>query len=230
MTPQTATLQALVDRTVEALQRSPVDEPIATFPEFGLELHPVRWTDVDDDALISALAAWRAQWMAVYPTQFTVTHEGTRAWIRDRLLGTPDRLMFLVRTAGDRRAVGHLGFDDLYARGDQSGEAGGNVISLSNVVVGDREAMPPGAMFAVETAMLRWAFEVWPIPAVHAPIFLDNERSVALQEKLGFVRYRDTPMRRHDLPDGTVAYRPVEPGDDAPADRVWGRFLCRRPA
>src|SRR4051794_10556848 len=68
---------------------------------FGLALRLVEPRDVDDAALIERLGAWRAAYMANYPTQFEVTAEGTAAWLRDLVLGDADRLMFLIVDADD---------------------------------------------------------------------------------------------------------------------------------
>ena len=120
---------------------------------FGLALRLVTHRDIDDAALIERLGAWRAESMANYPTQFPVTAEGTARWLRDHVLGDADRLMFLIVDADDPHgpAYGHMGFDHAHPSEP--------VMGLSNVLKGDRERLPRGAMEAVEERMIAWAHE-----------------------------------------------------------------------
>jgi RimJ/RimL family protein N-acetyltransferase len=174
--------------------------------------------DPEDDALVASLGAWRERHMAVYPTQFQVTAAGTRTWLRELVLGVPDRLMLLV-LRGDR-VVGHLGLCDAFA-------ADGSA-SLSNVVVGERAAMPPGAMQACEEALLAWAYDTLGVTCVWAGIYMDNLASLGLHRKLGFAAQEAIAMRRHALPGGRVEYRACAPGDDGAPDRVQTWFVHRR--
>jgi RimJ/RimL family protein N-acetyltransferase len=186
----------------------------------GLALVPVTWGHAEDDALIATLAAWRAREMAVYPTQFTVTDAGTRAWLRDIVLGGAGRLMFLVVDEDDPAGppAGHLGLDTLL-----DGSAAGQV---SNVLVGDRGRMPRGAMEAAARSMLAWARDALGIEAEWATPFGTNRRAIRLFERLGFACEGTIPLRRHAEGD-RVAFRPVAPGDTAPPDRTWLLYVRR---
>jgi perosamine synthetase len=57
-------------------------------------LVPVCELHADDAGLIELLGQWRARFMDVFPTQFTVTFEGTRSWLREQVLDAPDRVCF----------------------------------------------------------------------------------------------------------------------------------------
>src|ERR1700747_3185553 len=50
---------------------------------------------VGDDALLADLTRWRNENVAAYPSQFTATPESTKAWLRDRVLGVGERMLFL---------------------------------------------------------------------------------------------------------------------------------------
>lgn len=58
------------------------------------------------------------------------------------------------------------------------------MLGLSNVLRGDRERLPQGAMEVVEERML----EVLGVVQITAEIFEDNRPSCALHERLGFVQ------------------------------------------
>lgn len=177
--------------------------------------------DLDDTGLIERLGAWRAASMPNYPTQFQVTRAGTRRWLSDLVLGDADRLMFLVVDPDAPRgpAFGHLGFDHA--------DAGGRFIHLSNVVSGDRERLPPGAMEVAERRMLEWAYATLGVSEVRARIFTDNRPARRLHERLGFQEIGRIGLRRHTEP-GRVVFLPCAAGDDAPPDRWWVE-LAERP-
>nr|WP_246852330.1 aldo/keto reductase [Patulibacter sp. SYSU D01012] len=179
-----------------------------------MRLRAVTPDDVEDDALLDRLGRWRADHMAAYPTQFAVTRAGTRAWLRDVVVGGPGRLMLLV-VDGDGEVVGHLGFD--------RADVGDGGLQLSNLMVGEPERMGPGAMRACLAGMLRWAQEALRPTRIWSPVFTDNVRSLRLMRSVGFVDRERTPMRLHVAGDRRE-YRPCAPGDDAPPDR-WQLWL-----
>src|SRR4051794_794743 len=72
-------------------------------------LLPISELHTTDDRLIETLARWREDNAHVYPTQFPVTFDGTKRWLRERLLDVPDRILFLIVTP-QGHPVGHVGF------------------------------------------------------------------------------------------------------------------------
>jgi RimJ/RimL family protein N-acetyltransferase len=196
------------------IKRDPAAVGTVPVGAFGLALRLAAPADVEDDALIGRLGAWRAQYMDHYPTQFTVTTEGTREWMRDRVVGDPHRVMFLLVDEDDPfgSAYGHLGFvaPDPHHRS----------LQLSNLLNGDRDRLSSGAMRAAVRRMLAWAGEVLGVTRVTVVIFEDNERSRRLHSGLGFVVVGRIGLRRVVERD-TVVYRPLEEGDTATPDRWW---------
>ena len=180
-------------------------------PGTALRLVPVREEDVGDDALIALLSAWRARYMEVYPTQFRVTDERTRAWLRDVVVGDPARLMFVIRD-GDDRPVGHVGLDriDLARR----------CAVTSNFMAGDRDVLGPRGVGTAAHAMLVWARAELGLEQISSYPFADNVPSVRMLRRIGGVEVGRVPLRRHAHGE-RVEFRPVAPGDDAPADRWW---------
>ncbi len=62
-------------------------------------LLPVCELHAGDAPLIRLLAEWREKNAFAYPSQFPVTYESTLVWLRSRVLGVEDRLLFLVLDA-----------------------------------------------------------------------------------------------------------------------------------
>ncbi len=203
--------QASITRAIAALKQPDGDPWI--FTAGGMRMRAVTLRDIEDDVLVDDLGRWRAAYMSSYPTQFTVTAERTRAWLRDVIVGNPGRVMFFVVDADDVM-VGHLGFD--------KGDVGRGGLQLSNVVVGHRDRMGEGTMDLCLHAMLEWAREALRPNDVWAPVFPDNVRPIRMMRKVGFVDGERRPLRLHTIGDRRD-YRPVEAGDDAPPDQwhMW---------
>ena len=169
-----------------------------------------------DDALIATLSEWRRDNYFAFPTQFPVSDEGTKRWLRKGVLNVADRLLFLVC---DRhgRPVGHLGFANALA-GDRQME-------VDNVVRGDKQAQP-GLMSAAMEALVAWGEEMFGPREIHLRVFEDNQRALAFYERLGFVRDGTTPLRCEERPGGVVAFVPADSSDDA--DRWFLRMTHAR--
>ena len=136
-------------------------------------LVPVCELHADDEQLIGTLSAWRRENHFAFPTQFPVTDEGTKRWLRTAVLGVADRLLFLVC---DRhgRPVGHLGYANALA-GDRQME-------IDNVVRGDK-GVQPGLMSAALDALVAWGQEMFGPQEIHLRVFSDNERAVSFYEE-----------------------------------------------
>ncbi|MBU0640353.1 MAG: GNAT family N-acetyltransferase [Planctomycetes bacterium] len=176
-------------------------------------LVPVCELHVDDEGLIATLASWREENAFAYPTQFPVTRDGTRTWLRKRLLDTEDRLLFLIL---DRhgKPVGHLGYAS--AINDQ-GE-----MEIDNVVRGVKDGYR-GIMGRAMQAVLEWAEQTIGPRQIFLRVFSDNQRAVEFYHRLGFRDGQLTPLRKH-VDGETISYKPLEEGDTAPPDKQFLRM------
>jgi RimJ/RimL family protein N-acetyltransferase len=208
-----------VARILAESKRSGAEADGIPVGSLGLRLVPVTPVHLGDDRFVERLARWRAAHMDIYPTQFRVTTEGTRAWLRDRIIGAEGRIMFVVTAGADPGdALAHMGFDHAL-------EAE-RTAALSNVVRGDD--LPRGGIQAGLEALFRWGHERLGLERLWATPFSDNTRSVQMLERAGFAGEETIPLRRLRLEDERVEYRPIPPGDDTPPDRVhllmWRRL------
>ena len=180
--------------------------------ERGGLLLPVCELHADDEELIALLGAWRTAATSAFPTQFPVTDEGTRRWLRAGVLDKPDRLLFLVLDRHGRR-VGHIGYAS--ALNDQ------RTLEIDNVVRGQAGASP-GIMSDALATLIEWARRALGPAEVFLRVFDDNEGAVAFYERGGFARDRIIPLRRQE--DGeTVSF--VEAGEGEEGDRNFLRMV-----
>ena len=170
-------------------------------PIAGGSLVPVSRAHAADERLIAALARWRVANEFAYPTRFPVTLAGTGAWLRERVLAAPERMMFLVHDASGR-PIDHAGF---VADGDRT-------LKLDNVMRGERGA--PGIMTAAVTALLRWADRTLEPVAVRLPVFAHNGHAIRFYRRIGFHDAGLVPLRRLELGE-RVEYVPLADGAEA---------------
>jgi RimJ/RimL family protein N-acetyltransferase len=172
-----------VCRRIRQLKDASSAVPVARPGEPSARLEPVTWQDVDRPESVALLAQWRLAAADAFPTQFPVTLRGTRDWLRQQVLDTPDRLLFWV-VDGRGNRLGHLGlarFD--FARREAE---------VDNVVRG----LPgsPGLMADAVRALGEWATAELSLDDLSLRVFSDNRRAIRLYERCGFRESTRVPL------------------------------------
>jgi len=181
-------------------------------------LAPLSALHLEDKPLLETLTHWRNENVFAYPSQFQATPESTACWLRDRVLGAPDRMLFLVLQKHGR-PIGHMGL------GNAVNDEGR--LEMDNIVRGVK-GTEPGLMRAGMQALLRWAEEMPAPEEIYLRVLDDNAHAIAFYEKLGFVPDRLLPLRRHEQADG-IFYRSPEESDRDPPDRHFLRMVYAPP-
>lgn len=169
---------------------------------------------VDDDALIADLTAWRNTDVAAYPSQFVATPASTKAWLRDRVLAAPERMLFLVVNKFGR-TVGHMGFAS--AISDDAS------LEMDNIVRGVK-AGDAGIMQRGMVALIDWAEEKLGPREIYLRVFETNTHAVKFYEKLGFVHDRLLPLTKHQN-GANATFKPT--GEGEKADTHFMRMVHR---
>lgn len=171
---------------------------------------PIGELHANDTVLIEELAIWREENSFAYPTQFKVTFEGTKTWLRNKILNTEDRLLFLVL---DRHGhpVGHLGFANAI---NESGN-----IEIDNVLRGEKKTQP-GIMSMAMKTIIHWAEETLQPQRIFLRVLDDNTHAIHFYGRLNFREDQRQPLRKIQEGD-TIRYSPLEETDTAEADRYF---------
>jgi len=135
-------------------------------------LVPVTAADVENPQIISALVELRHD--AKFPGDAAITAAGTQAWLEDRVIKVPERILFLVHDPTGS-VVGQLG---LWFRGADS-------LELDNVVKSSKYKVPWVMSEATKT-LGRWACEFIGVQELTLRIRTENSHGISFYEKLSF--------------------------------------------
>lgn len=177
-------------------------------------LVPISELHTNDEQLIQKLSQWREENTFAYPSQFPVTPETTKTWLRKSLLDIDDRLLFLVL---DRfgQPVGHLGL--------ANGLNAESEIEIDNVLRGI-ELSQPGIMTQSMQALIKWTEEIISPNIISLKVFYDNKRAIEFYQKIGFKESGLIPLRQHIFDDG-ISYQPLLDGDINSPDSYFVRMV-----
>ncbi len=143
----------------------------------------------EDQKIIELLAKWRKKHQWWFPAQFNVTAEGTATWLRNGVIETPDRLLFMIRL--NTGYVGHVGLFRF--------NFGQRVCEIDNIVRG--EDGQKGIIGIAIVHMMQWGMESLGLRGYHLQTFSDNVKSLALYNRLGFSEIKRIPLVRVEKTD-----------------------------
>ncbi|MES1147358.1 MAG: bifunctional GNAT family N-acetyltransferase/PLP-dependent aspartate aminotransferase family protein [bacterium] len=149
-------------------------------------LLPICELHAEDHDLIDLLGRWREESAHVYPTQFPVTFEGTKSWLRFRLLDTPDRILFLI-VDPKGKPLGHVGFASAL---NDSG-----ILELDNLLRGSMTGHREITRLAVE-AILKWAQDTLPVEGFTLRVLSSLKNVIKFDERIGFKEVERIPLRK----------------------------------
>lgn len=182
-------------------------------------LVPVTSAALDRPAEVEHLARWRRENQRWFPERFPVTADGTKRWLAQAVLATPDRLLLWLKSrAGEY--VGHLGLFRFRYQ-DRSCE-------VDNVVRG-RADLLSGIMTPAVLALMDWAFAKLDLSALELRVMSDNPRALRLYERTGYAPVRQIPLYRKELADGTLRWVEEQQSPDQVADRAYTMMRYGRP-
>ena len=173
-------------------------------------LMPVCEFHTTDDALIAKLAKWRDENSFAYPTRFPVTIEGTKKWLRSRVLDVKDRFLFLVLDK-HANAIGHVGLANAFNDLDE--------VEIDNILRGEKQ-LEPGLMTLAMQTLLKWTQDTLSPRSIILDVFSDNQHAISFYHKLGFVDENLQPLKRVQVGE-TINYISLSAEDHQPADAYF---------
>jgi RimJ/RimL family protein N-acetyltransferase len=155
-------------------------------------LAPITFSVLDDISIAAKMSDWRNKNSSRFLTKFTATPESTKQWLKNSILSSTNRLMFLMycKTNNDinpdYKLIGHLGFfnlTDTSAEGDAiiRGEHGGGVDFIK---------------YAASSNM-DWFFTQFKPRGLMCRILSDNESAINMAFAIGYEFEKEVNLYRH---------------------------------
>jgi len=147
-------------------------------------LVPVTHDELKDSHLIGLLAFWRKRHESWFPAQFPVTLQGTKKWLKAKVLDEPDRLLFMLRVKN--QYIGHIGlyrFDFLK-----------KTCEIDNIIRGKK--IYPGIMEQAIHEMMVWGKEILGVKRYALETTSDNTKALNLYYRLHFSETKRIPLIR----------------------------------
>lgn len=147
-------------------------------------LRPVTIESIQNEEEMRKLAGWRhasAEW---FTTQFTVTEEGTKEWIKEQVLHARDRILFIVEDASFT-PIGQVGL----CHYDEQKKA----CEFDNLLRGDK-GQYANMIIPALIAFGLWSIEVLDLQRGYLNVLDDNFRAIHIYQKLGFQEVKRTPL------------------------------------
>jgi len=169
----------------------------------------------ENKKIVKLLGKWReqnARWFDI----FKVTEEGTKKWLKEKVVNCDDRILFLIKTT-DGSIVGHIGF----FRFDFEGHS----CELDNVMRGEKSSVP-GLMTYVTKTLLEWAFKEFKLKKITLRTFSDNEKAKALYERCGFKKLKDISLEKIVGVD-SVRWEEMPENSSKTADRYFSQYIIK---
>ena len=140
--------------------------------------------------LMELIGCWRKKNEMWFLSQFKVTTERTMKWFEERVIETPDRLLFIIKM--NDKYIGHVGL----FRFDFENKT----CEIDNIVRGEPEY--PGIIGNAVLHMMEWGENNLDIQNYSLKVLSDNEKARRLYERLGFIEISRIPLITVEGEDG----------------------------
>lgn len=144
----------------------------------------------DNERLMDLIGKWRKENEMWFFSQFEVTTERTTKWFKEKVIETPDRLLFIIKV--DNEYIGHVGLFRF--------DFENRTCEIDNIVRG--ESKYPGIMGNAVMNMMNWGKVNLGLVNYSLKTTSDNERSIRLYKRLGFKETGRIPLIQVEGKDG----------------------------
>jgi len=152
--------------------------------KFGLGEIILKLVDTSDET-VSLLYNLRKKYRKMFATDFEMTEDKTRNWIKNLILGNSGRILFMIYF--DNKKIGCIGNGGYDVKNNSS--------RLDNMMK-DPLCNLPGAMTIVEKVYLKWMFDDLKLSKITGFLFSDNSRMINIHKKCGWITVDVVPIKK----------------------------------
>lgn len=159
------------------------------FDEIG-SLHLINTQISLQKSTQESLTKWRKMFKRYFLTQFKPSIERTADWLKNTVLPSDDRLLFLI-CDNSGIPIGNFGVCNITQES----------VELDNLIRGEKGG-DKDLVFFSELAILKWIYNELDIPLAVLHVFSNNYKTIALHQRVGFSITEKKPLRKITTEDG----------------------------
>jgi len=152
--------------------------------KFGSGEIILKLVDTSDET-VSLLYSLRKKYRKMFATDFEMTEDKTRNWIKNLILENPERILFIIYF--DNKKIGCIGNGGYEKKNNSSRLDNMMKDSLYNL---------PGVMTIVEKVYLKWMFDDLKLSKITGFLFSDNSRMMKIHKKCGWINLDVVPLKK----------------------------------
>ena len=152
--------------------------------KFGLDEIILKLVDTSDET-VNLLYNLRKKYRKMFATDFEMTEDKTRNWIKNLILGNTGRILFMIYF--DNKKIGCIGNGGYDEKNNSS--------RLDNMMK-DPLCNLSGAMTIVEKVYLKWMFDDLKLSKITGFLFSDNSRMINIHKKCGWITVDVVPIKK----------------------------------
>ena len=153
--------------------------------KFGLGEIILKLVDTSDET-VSLLYNLRKKYRKMFATDFEMTEDKTRNWIKNLILGNSGRILFMIYF--DNKKIGCIGNGGYDEKNNSS--------RLDNMMK-DPLCNLSGAMTIVEKVYLKWMFDDLKLSKITGFLFSDNSKMINIHKKCGWITVDVVPIKKN---------------------------------
>ena len=137
------------------------------------------------DETIDLLYNLRKMYRDMFATDFKMTKEKTKKWIKELILDSQDRILFIISI--NKRKIGCIGHGGYNEKENSS--------QLDNMMK-DPSCKISGVMTIVEKIYLKWMFDFFELSKITGYLFSDNEKMMNIHRECGWKLLDKVPIKK----------------------------------
>ena len=176
----------------------------------------LRLVDESDETVI-LLTKWREMYRNNFGTDFSISEQKTREWLRKGVLENPDKIVFVIYV--ENRKIGIISTAEYDEKTNSA---------ILDTMMKDPTYKLPGLMTTIEKVYLKWMFDELNLSKITGFLFSDNKKMMNIHQKCGWAIIDIVPIQKISTDEGTKWEKISSKLDNMKAERYFNLIELTR--
>ena len=176
----------------------------------------LRLVDESDETVI-LLTKWREMYRNNFGTDFSISEQKTREWLRKGVLENPDKIVFVIYV--ENRKIGIISTAEYDEKTNSA---------ILDTMMKDPTYKLPGLMTTIEKVYLKWMFDELNLSKITGFLFSDNKKMMGIHQKCGWAIIDIVPIQKISTDEGTKWEKISSKLDNMKAERYFNLIELTR--